>query len=131
MWLTFALIIMVIIPIIVINAFPKDQCAISFNRGYGQCCYGLSDCKKCFSVNPTPIAGKTCGNKTCMTIPMIDQQNALVDAITCECRYYNQNSTDSKIGNDIKRLYKILSKEDRDPEYICTKGISTMVKYAY
>ena len=133
LWLIFILFLVIAIPIISSKIFQRDKCALAFQQGYGECCYGISGCQNCFYVNPVPIANKSiCNvNETCNTNPMIEQHNALVNTITCECNHFNYNQTNKKLKNDIERLYKIMTNEDKEAKDICSSGIMTMVKYNY
>ncbi len=132
LWLLFILVIIFVAPLLILNLFQRDQCALAFQRGEGQCCYGIGSCKHCFFVNPVPIHDERChGQETCYTNPMIEQRNALVDTILCECNYYNSNVTNTKLEEDIRRLYKIMTGNEKDAKDICTTELMRMVKFEY
>lgn len=102
----------------------------SFIAGRG--CFSIGECKQCWSWAPRLVKSEYCpdANKTCISDPMVDQHNALVDVIMCACNSARDNAyMNEGLNNEIKRVYQEITGYSANTKEICENP--DLVKWKY
>jgi len=97
----------------------------------GKGCYSIGECKSCWNWRATPINSELCPNGvSCISDPMIEQHNALVDVMICACTNAQKNGyTDVELNRNIEKIYQSITGYQSDAASICTNP--TITKWTY
>jgi len=115
----------IIIVVLIVVMFSFGLLLKQFvNLGEGS--YEIGKCKASWSWEPHIVRSEYCPNATfgnpkeCLSDPMVEQHNALVDLILCACDDAKQNNYgDLNTNQKIEHVYEQLTGYKKDVKAIC------------